>query len=83
MDMEQLKKIFKEALEQIDLLTDERDGLKDRYEDAKVYIGKLKDKIDDLKSKRPSEQTSDDDVEYLKKENEILKYELKIIELES
>ena len=39
------------ALEQIDLLTDERDGLKDRYKDAKDYIGELKDKIDDLKKK--------------------------------
>ena len=46
MDMEQLKKNLKEALEQIDLLTDERDDLKDRYEDAKIYIGKLKEKID-------------------------------------
>ena len=51
MDMEQLTKNLEEALEKIDLLTNERDGLKDRYEDAKVYIGKLKDKIDDLKSK--------------------------------
>ena len=46
-----MKKNLEEALEQIDLLTKERDGLKDRYEDAKVYIGKLKDKMDDLKSK--------------------------------
>ena len=80
MDMEHLKKNLEEALEQIDLLIDERDGLKDRYEDAKFYIGKLKDKIDDLKSKTPSEQTSGD-VEDPKKENEILKHELKIIEL--
>ena len=49
MNMESLKKNLEEALEKIDLLTDERDGLKDRYEDAKAYIGKLKDKIDDLK----------------------------------
>ena len=55
--------------------------MKDRYGDAKVYIGKLKDKIDYLKSKKPSEKTSDDDVEDLKKENEILKHELKIVEL--
>ena len=47
--MEQLKKNLEEALEQIDLLIDERDGLKDRYEDAKAYIGKLKDKIHDIK----------------------------------
>ena len=46
--MEQLKKNLEEALEQIDLIIEERDGLKDRYEDAKFYIGKLKDKIDDL-----------------------------------
>ena len=51
MDMEQLKKNLKEALEKIDLLTDERDGLRDRYKDAKAYIGELKDKIDDLKIK--------------------------------
>ena len=65
--MEQLKKNLKEALEQIDLLTDERDGLKDRYKDAKAYIGELKHKIDDLKQKGPTNQTSDDDIEYLKK----------------
>ena len=46
-----MKKNLEEALEEIDLLIDERDGLKDRYEDAKVYIGKLKEKIDDLKLK--------------------------------
>ena len=49
MDIEQLKKNIEEDLVKIDLLIDERDGLKDRYEDAKVYIGKLKDKIDDMK----------------------------------
>ena len=78
--MEQLKKNLEEALEQIDLLTDERDGLRDRYKDAKAYIGELKDKIDDLKKKEPSER-ADDDIEDLKKENEILKHELKIVEL--
>ena len=36
MNMEQLKKNLEEALEQIDLLIEERDNLKDRYEDAKV-----------------------------------------------
>ena len=81
MDMEQLKKNIEEALEKIDLLIDERDGLKNRYEDAKIYISKIKDKIDDLESKSPSKQTSDDDIEDLKKENEILKHELKIVEL--
>ena len=52
-----------------------KDNLKDRYEDEKVYIGKLKDKIDDLKAtKAPNEKTSSsDDTEDLKKENEILK----------
>ena len=81
--MEKLKKNLEEAFEQIDLLTDERDGLKDRYKDAKAYIGELKDneKTNDLKQKKPSEQTNDDDIEYLKKENEILKHELKIVEL--
>ena len=81
MDMEQLKKNFEEGLEQIDLLTNERDFLKDRYKDEKAYIGELKDKIHDLKKKGPSKKTSDDDIEDLKKENEILKHELKIVEL--
>ena len=81
MDMKQLKKNIEEALKQITLLIDERDGLKDRYKNAKAYIGELKDKIDDLKQKGPSEQISDDDIEDLKKENEILKHELKIVEL--
>ena len=79
--MERLKRNLEETLQQIDLLTDERDGLKDRYEDVKAYIGKLKDKIDDLKKKGPSEKTSDDDIEDLKKENEILKHELNLVEL--
>ena len=79
--MEQLKKNLEEAVEQIDLLTDERDGLKDRYQDAKAYIGKLKDKIDDLKQKGSTNQTNDDHIEDPKKENEILKHELKIAEL--
>ena len=81
MDMEQLKKNLEQELEQIDLLTDERDGLKDRYKDEKAYIGELKDKIDDLKQKEPSEKTNDDNIKDLKKENEILKYELNIVEL--
>ena len=42
MDMEQLKKNLEEAIEKIDFLTYERDDLKDRYEDAKAYIGKLR-----------------------------------------
>ena len=54
--MELLKKNLEEALEKIDLLTNERDGLRDRYKDAKAYIGELKDKIDDLKKKEPSEK---------------------------
>ena len=49
MDMEQLMKNLKEALEQIDLFNEERDKLKDRYQDSKVYIGQLKEKIDHLK----------------------------------
>ena len=64
--MEWLKKNLEEDLEQIDLLTNERDGLRDRYEDAKAYIGELKDKIDDLKKGEPSEQ-ADDEIEDLKK----------------
>ena len=79
--MEQLNKNPEEALEQIDLLIDERDGLKDRYKDAKAYIGELKDKIDDPKKKGSSKKTNDDDIDDLKKENEILKHELKIVEL--
>ena len=67
MDIEQLKKNLEKALEQIDLLTDERDGLKDIYKDAKAYIAKLKDKIDNLKKKGSSKKTSDDDIEALKK----------------
>ena len=73
--------IVEEALEQIDLLIEEKANLKDIYASEKFYIGKLKDKIDDLKSKAPSEKTIDDDIEDLKKENEILKHELKIVEL--
>ena len=65
--MEQLKKNLEETLEQIDLLIDERGGLKDRYKDVKAYIGELKDKIDDLKQKGSSKKTSDDDIEDLKK----------------
>ena len=81
MNMEQLKKKLEEALEQIDLLTEERDNLKDRYEDVKVFISKLKDKIDDLKyGKESIVQTSDNDgVGNLKKKKEISKHELKIV----
>ena len=63
--MEQLKKNLEEALKQIDLLTDERDGLKDIYKDAKAYIGELKDKIDDLKWEGPTNQSSGDEIEEL------------------
>ena len=52
--MEQLMKKLEEALEQIYLFTEERDKLKDRYEDSKAYIGQLKDKIEYLKSKPES-----------------------------
>ena len=52
--MKQLRKNLEEALEKIDLLIDKRDDLKDRYEDAKAYIGKWKDEIDDLKQKGSS-----------------------------
>ena len=81
--MELLKKKLEESLEQIDLLIEEKDNLKDRYEDVKVYIGKMKDKINHLKAtKAPSEKNSSNyDTEGLKEENEILEHELKIVEL--
>ena len=52
-------KNLKESLEQIDLFIGERHKLKDRYEDSKVNIGRLKEKIEHMKSKPKS--TSDDD----------------------
>ena len=60
-----------------------RDKLKDRYEESKVYIGKLKDKIKHLKSKPKSteSETSDDDYSKLKIEYKILKHELNITNL--
>ena len=57
------------------ILKDERDNLKDRYEDSKVYIGELKDKID------LSESKSDDEYIKLKIENKILRHELEITNL--
>ena len=42
MDTKQLMKNLEEALEQIGILTKERDKPKDIYEDSKVYIGQLK-----------------------------------------
>ena len=83
MDMEQLMKNLKEALEQINLLTKERDKLKDRYEDSKVYIGQLKEKIEHLISKPKSTEsrTSDDNYSKLKTKQKILKHELKITNL--
>lgn len=64
-----MKRNLEEALEQIDLLTKERDNLKDSYEDGKVYIGKLKDKIDDLKSDKESnvKNSNNDEVGVLKR----------------
>ena len=58
-----MMKNFEEALEKIDLLTKERDKLKDIYEDSKVYIGQLKEKIEHLKSKPKSTEsrTTNDD----------------------
>ena len=41
----------------------------------------VKDKIDDLKQKGTTNQSSDDEIEELKIENEILKHELKIVEV--
>ena len=51
MDMEQLMKNLEEELENINPLTKERDKMKDRYDDSKVYIGQLKEKIEHFKSK--------------------------------
>ena len=69
MDMEKLKNNLGEALVQIDLLTKERDKLKDKYEDSKVYIGQLKEKIEHLKSELESTESriTDDDYSKLKK----------------
>ena len=53
-DMEYLNINLEEALEKIELLIKERDNPKDRYKDAKVFIGKLKDKIYDLNSEKES-----------------------------
>ena len=57
-----MKNLEKE-LEKIYLLTKERDNLKDRYEDSKVYIEQLKDKIEHLKSNPQfiESKTSDDE----------------------
>ena len=63
--MEELQKNLEEALEKIDILNN-------RYKDAEVYIGKLKDKIDHLRSKKDLEELvkDNDEVSKLKKENE-------------
>ena len=83
MDMEQLMKNLEETLEQIGVLTEERDKLKDRCEDSKVYIAQLKDNIEHLKSRPKSteSETSDDDYSKLKIEYKILKHALKITNL--
>ena len=80
MDMQLLMKNLEEELEKIDLLTKERDNLKDRYEDSKLYIGQLKEKIEHLKFKPESieSETSDDDYPKLKIEYKILMHELKV-----
>ena len=74
---------LEEAHEQIDLLIEERDKLKDKYEDSKVYIGKLKDKIEHLKSKPKSTKSKTSDVNYskLKKKYNILNHDLNITSL--
>ena len=79
--MKSLKESSKETScsDDMKILKDERDNLKDRYEDSKVYIGELKDKIDLLESK--SESKSDDEYTKLKIENNILKHELEITNL--
>ena len=73
MDMEQLMKSIEEVLEIIDLLTEGRDKLKEKYVNSKVYIGQLKEKIEHLKSK-PKSKTSDDDYSNLKVEYKIFKH---------
>lgn len=80
MDMDQLQKNLEKSLDQLDVLTKERDNLKDKYEDAKDYIEKLKEKIEHIRSKKESkDQTKDcNEVSRLKKENEILKHGLDI-----
>ena len=76
-------KNLEEDFEQIDLLTKEKDKLKERYKDSKLYIGQLKENIEHLKSKPESTEsrTSDDYYSKLKIEYNILKYELKITNL--
>lgn len=85
MNVKQLKRNLEEPLEKIDLLIEERDNLKESYEDVKENISKMKDKIDHLKSRKESKEkiSDNDEVETLKKLNEILKHELKIVEVES
>ena len=76
-------KNLEEALEQIDLLTQERDKLNDRYEDSKVYTSQLKEKVKHLKTKPESTEsrTRNNDYSKLKIEYKILKHELKITNL--
>ena len=64
MDMGNLQNNLEEYLGQIDILTKERDTLKKIYNNAKEHIGKLKDKIDYLKSKKDSKY-------YIKFNNEV------------
>ena len=69
-------KNLEEELEKIDPLNEERDKMKDIYEDSKVYIGQLKEKIEHLKSKPESTEpeTSDDDYSKLHTKCKILKH---------
>ncbi len=60
MDMDQLHRNREEALEQLDVLTEERYILKDKYEDAKYQIEKMKEKIEHIKSKRESKDQNKD-----------------------
>ena len=68
--MEELQKNLEEALKYIDILND-------RYKDANIYIGQLKDKIY-LRSKKDSTKLvkDSDEVSRLNKENEKSKHEL-------
>ena len=68
MDMEKLMNTIEEELEIFYLFSKERDKLKDRYEDFKVYIEKLKKNIEHLKTmpKSTKFETSDDDYSKLK-----------------
>ena len=65
MEMEQLMRNLEEELEQIDLLTKERDNLKIKYDNAKVQLKSLKDSC--------KETSCSNDIKVLKEERDNLK----------